>query len=57
MRAKFRIGDERSVAARMLWLRDEIGIDHMLARVCWPGLLEAKVLETMQRLMDVTAAL
>lgn len=57
MRAKFRVGDERSVAARMLWLRDELGIDHMLARVCWPGLLEAKVLETMQRLMDVTAAL
>lgn len=57
MRAKFRVGDERSVAVRMLWLRDELGIDHMLARVCWPGLLEAKVLETMQRLMDVTAAL
>ena len=54
MRAKFRVGDERYVAARMLWLCDELGIDHMLARVCWPGLLEA---ETMQRLMDVTAAL
>ena len=57
MRTKFMVGDERSVAARMPWLRDELGIDHMIARVRWPSLPEAKALETMQRLMDVTAAL
>ena len=57
MRAKFLVGDERSAAARMRWLRDELGIDHMIARVRWPGLPEAKALENMQRRMDVTAAL
>jgi len=57
MRAKFLVGDVRSVTARMRWLRDELGIDHVIARVRWPGLPEAKALATMQRLMDVTAAL
>jgi len=57
MRAKFLVGDERSVAERMRWLRDELGIDHVIARVRWPGLPEAKALETMRRLMDVVAVL
>ena len=57
MRAKFLVGDVRSVTARMRWLCDELGIDHVIARVRWPGLPEAKALATMQRLMDVTAAL
>ena len=57
MRAKFLVGDARSVAERMRWLRDELNIDHVIARVRWPGLPEAKALETMQRLMEVAAAL
>ena len=37
IQAKFLVGDERSVAARMRSLRDELGIDHVIAWVLWPG--------------------
>jgi alkanesulfonate monooxygenase SsuD/methylene tetrahydromethanopterin reductase-like flavin-dependent oxidoreductase (luciferase family) len=57
MQAKFLVGDSNSVAERMRWLRDELGIDHLIARVRWPGLPEAKALETMRRLAEVQAAL
>ena len=57
MQAKFLVGDERSVGTKMRWLRDELGIDHVIARVRWPGLPEAKALQTMQRLMDVAGGI
>jgi hypothetical protein len=57
MRDKFLVGDERSVGERLRWLRDELGIDHLIARVRWPGLSEEKALETMRRLAGIAAKL
>lgn len=57
MAAKFLVGGEATVAARLRWLRDELGIDHLIARVRWPGLAEEKALETMRRLADIAAKL
>jgi alkanesulfonate monooxygenase SsuD/methylene tetrahydromethanopterin reductase-like flavin-dependent oxidoreductase (luciferase family) len=57
MHTKFLVGDERTVAERLRWLRDELGIDHLIARVRWPGLSEAKALETMRRLATIAARL
>lgn len=57
MQSKFLVGDPKSVGEKLRWLRDELGIDHLIARVRWPGLSEEKALETMRRLADVAAAL
>lgn len=57
MQTKFLVGDERAVAERLRWLRDELGIDHVIARVRWPGLSEEKTLETMRRLANIAARL
>jgi hypothetical protein len=42
---------------RLRWLRDEVGIDHLIVRVRWPGLSEEQALNTMRRLADVAASL
>ena len=57
MQTKFLVGDERTVADRLRWLRDELGIDHVIARVRWPGLSEEQALETMRRLAHIAARL
>jgi alkanesulfonate monooxygenase SsuD/methylene tetrahydromethanopterin reductase-like flavin-dependent oxidoreductase (luciferase family) len=53
MKSKFLVGDEAEVMARMRWMRDELGIDHLIARVRWPGLSEEQALETMRRLSNI----
>ena len=57
MKRKFLVGDEKTVGERLRWLRDELGIDHVIARVRWPGLTEDQALNTMRRLADVAARL
>ncbi|NKB56364.1 MAG: LLM class flavin-dependent oxidoreductase [Alphaproteobacteria bacterium] len=57
MERKFLVGDENTVAERLRWLRDELGIDHIITRVRWPGLTEDQALNTMRRLADVAAGL
>jgi len=57
MKRKFLVGDEKTVGERMRWLRDELGVNHVIARVRWPGLTEEQALNTMRRLADVAAKL
>lgn len=57
MQTKFLVGDERAVAGQLCWLREELGIDHLIVRVRWPGLSEAKTLETMRRLAGIATRL
>lgn len=57
MESKFLVGDEHSVRERLRWMRDELGIDHVIARVRWPGLPEAKTMETMWRLANIATTL
>jgi len=57
MQSKFLVGDAAGVRERLCWLRDEIGIDHLIARVRWPGLSEERALNTMRRLAEVAATL
>lgn len=57
MKQKFLVGDEKAVGERMRWLRDELGVDHVIARVRWPGLTEEQALNTMRRFADVAARL
>lgn len=57
MQSKFLVGGEAEVMARMRWMRDELGIDHLIARVRWPGLSEEKALETMRRLSNINGRL
>jgi probable F420-dependent oxidoreductase len=54
---KFLVGDVKSVGERLRWLRDELGIDHVITRVRWPGLTEEQALNTMRRLADIAAGL
>ena len=55
MKQKFLVGDEKSVGERLRWMRNELGIDHVIARVRWPGLSEERALNTMRRLAEVAA--
>ncbi|MCB1739206.1 MAG: LLM class flavin-dependent oxidoreductase [Gammaproteobacteria bacterium] len=57
MAGKFLVGDRRSVAEQLRWLRDELGIDHLIARVRWPGLSEQAAAQTMRALAEVAAGL
>ena len=56
MASKFLVGDAVGVAERLRWLRDEIGIDHLIVRVRWPGISEAQAQNTMRRLAEVAAS-
>ncbi|MBT5108209.1 MAG: LLM class flavin-dependent oxidoreductase [Rhodospirillaceae bacterium] len=53
MKSKFLVGTEAEVMERMRWMRDELGVDHLIARVRWPGLSEEQALETMRRLSNI----
>ena len=53
MQAKFLVGDLDSVARRVRWLRDTLGIDHLIVRVRWPGLSERQAFNTMTELANL----
>ena len=57
MASKFLVGDAAGVGDRLRWLRDEIGVDHLIARFRWPGLSEGQALDSMRRLAEVAASL
>jgi alkanesulfonate monooxygenase SsuD/methylene tetrahydromethanopterin reductase-like flavin-dependent oxidoreductase (luciferase family) len=54
---RFAIGDEAQVAATIARYRDEIGIDHILFRVQWPGLDQKTAMRSIERLGKVIAKL
>lgn len=56
MASKFLVGDAAGVGERLRWLRDEVGIDHLIVRVRWPGISEAQAVNTMRRLAEVAAS-
>ncbi len=47
---RFVIGDQETVHQELKHYRDELGIDHMICRVQWPGLSQTQVLGTIERL-------
>ena len=47
---RFIIGDQETVHQELKQYRDELGIDHMICRVQWPGLSQMQVLATIERL-------
>ena len=49
-RDRFVIGDAQTVSDELKRYRDELGIGHMICRVQWPGLSQAQVLATIERL-------
>jgi len=56
MASKFLVGDAAGIGEQLRWLRDEIGIDHLIVRVRWPGVSESQALDTMRRLAEVAAS-
>lgn len=50
---RFIIGDKVSVAEEIARYREELGVDHFIMRVQWPGLEQEKVLASIQRLGEI----
>jgi hypothetical protein len=57
MRDKFLVGGPSAIEDRLRWLRDELGINHLIVRVRWPGLDETRAFDTMRHLAEVAARL
>lgn len=57
MAARFLVGDEAEVADALARHRDQLGIDHMILRLQWPGLPQAPVIEAIERLGRIAARL
>lgn len=54
-RDRFIIGDEVSVKEEIARYREELGVDHFIMRVQWPGLEQDKVLGSIRRLARIFA--
>ena len=54
---RFIIGDEAEVADEMARYRDEMGVDHFLVRLQWPGFEQKGVLDAVERIGRVAARL
>ena len=52
-RDRFIIGDEVSVKEEVARYREELGVDHFIMRVQWPGLEQDKVLGSIRRLARI----
>ncbi len=50
---RFIIGDKVSVKEEVARYREELGVDHFIMRVQWPGLPQARVLESIRRLGEI----
>jgi alkanesulfonate monooxygenase SsuD/methylene tetrahydromethanopterin reductase-like flavin-dependent oxidoreductase (luciferase family) len=57
MADRFIVGDEAEVADELARYRDELGIDHFVLRLQWPGLGQATVLDAIARVGRVAARL
>jgi alkanesulfonate monooxygenase SsuD/methylene tetrahydromethanopterin reductase-like flavin-dependent oxidoreductase (luciferase family) len=54
---RFIIGDKASVRDEILRYTELLGVDHFIMRSQWPGLEQAKVLHSIQRLGEIFATL
>jgi len=54
---RFIIGDEAEVADEMARYRDEMGVDHFLVRLQWPGFGQKGVLDAVERIGRIAARL
>ncbi len=50
VRGSFLVGDSESVKDRILRYKEELGFNHVVCRVQWPGIEQDKVLNTIRRL-------
>ena len=55
MRESFFIGDPESVKDQILRYKEELGFNHMVCRVQWPGMEQDKVLNTIRQLGKITS--
>ena len=55
-RDRFIIGDKASVKDEIARYRELLGVDHFIMRCQWPGLPQAQVLSSIQRLGEIFAA-
>jgi alkanesulfonate monooxygenase SsuD/methylene tetrahydromethanopterin reductase-like flavin-dependent oxidoreductase (luciferase family) len=53
VRDRFIIGDKVSVKEEVARYREELGVDHFIMRVQWPGLEQDKVLASIRRLGEI----
>ena len=56
-RDRFIIGDEQAVADDLARYRDQLGVNHFIMRMQWPGLDQALVLKSIERLGRIVAKL
>ena len=54
---RFIIGDEAEVEDEMARYRDEMGVDHFLVRLQWPGFEQKGVVDAVERIGRVAARL
>ena len=50
---RFIIGDEVSVEEEVARYREELGVDHLIMRVQWPGLPQERVLHSIRSLGEI----
>ena len=55
VRESFFIGDPESVKDQILRYKEELGFNHMICRVQWPGMEQEKVLNTIRQLGRITS--
>lgn len=55
VRESFFIGDPESVKDQILRYKEELGFNHMVCRVQWPGMEQDKVLNTIRQLGKITS--
>jgi len=55
VRDRFIIGDKASVREEVARYREELGVDHVIMRVQWPGLPQERVLHSIRSLGEIFA--
>lgn len=51
--ARFIVGDKAMVRDRIQWLRETLGVDHLVWRMQWPGLAQEDVLRAIDIMGDI----
>lgn len=51
--ARFIIGDKAMATDRILWLKERLGVDHLVMRMQWPGLGQRDVLRSIELMGEV----
>lgn len=52
---RFIIGDKAMAKDQVLWLRENLGVDHLILRMQWPGLAQSDVLRSIELMGEVLA--